>query len=490
MQDEAHRSLSALLDLAPTADEATIVETAGRCLVQLLGERASVLFLDGREVVVAYSSSGQVAAGLRLHLDNYPELQLAVRDRAVIVIRDVQRSPELAAVTRHLPRALRSVVVLPMIVGGTAIGALLMQSSTPLQHDAHRLDTAALLARLTARSIACARLYTAAPVSAIAMGGSAPMFVARDVSAPVRCGRKVLMVDDDPDAMVMMRMAFEREGTTTQIVEAADAKQAMAALSREVPDVLLLDLHLPGMDGIAFADALKSNASCRELPMLFLSAEEDLFARMRGRRRANVDFLAKPFVPDELLARVERLIEHREQRARLQGAAYRDELTGLSNLRHLRERMEVEQSRWQRYGTSVTMMMIDLDGLKRINDRYGHQAGNDALIGVGKILQDTTRDTDVAARWGGDEFVVLMPHADPEHGLALGNRFLQRLRSLSAPDGRALAASVGVASTQPEQKIALQLLLARADAAAYRAKKDGGDRVAVFDAALDGDVVR
>jgi diguanylate cyclase (GGDEF)-like protein len=205
---------------------------------------------------------------------------------------------------------------------------------------------------------------------------------------------------------------------------------------------------------------------------------------VRGLELGAVDYLAKPFHGAELLARVERALQQAAQRKRLERQARVDALTGLGNYRFLVERLGEECRRATRYGLPLALAMIDVDGLKRLNDTRGHAAGNTVLERVGRVLRAEVRESDAAARYGGDEFVVLLPHTTVEEAARFAERVRRRLQAVGVP----ITVSVGVAALAPVEEVAAERLAERlieaADGALYRAKRAGGDRVCT---ACDGD---
>jgi two-component system cell cycle response regulator len=221
-----------------------------------------------------------------------------------------------------------------------------------------------------------------------------------------------------------------------------------------------------------------------QLPILFVSGRDDLAERVRECRQLNCDFLRKPYREQELLARVERCLAESDLRARLESDARIDELTGLGNPRLLDERLGVEAARRARYGTPLTIVVMDLDGLKLINDQHGHLTGTAVLREIGEAVRTEIRETDVAFRYGGDEFVVLLPHTGMADAMAFSDRLLGRIRRLR-PAGIAVTASMGVAAYDDAVDNSIQAQLARADSATYVAKRLGGNRVVASPSARD-----
>jgi len=293
------------------------------------------------------------------------------------------------------------------------------------------------------------------------------------LTLPAR-NKRILVVEDDSELANTLCELLSDEGYQTEsVVSGADAISKVRAAS---PALVILDLGLPDQDGVGVALEMASDRRTVHLPVLFISGHEDLAARVRECRQIQCDFLRKPYHADELLARVERCLAESDLLARLESDARLDELTGLGNPRLLDERLCVEEARRARYGTPLTILVMDLDGLKQINDSNGHLTGTAVLRAVGVALRDEIRETDVAFRYGGDEFVVLLPHTGMGDAMAFSERLLGRIQRLR-PCGIAVSASIGVAAFDDALDDSIRAQLGRADAATYAAKRLGGNRI-------------
>jgi diguanylate cyclase (GGDEF)-like protein len=289
---------------------------------------------------------------------------------------------------------------------------------------------------------------------------------------------RILIVEDDVALIQAMTSLLEEQGYQVESVSRG-ADGVRSAVERP-PALLILDLGLPDQDGLTVAAELVSDRRTAQIPVLFLSGRPDLATRVRVLRDMPGDFLRKPYRAEELLARVERCLTDSDARARLRSDARIDGLTGLGNVRLLAERLQVEAARRVRYGTPLTVVVLDVDGLKQINDAHGHLTGSAVLRSLGDALRAEIRETDVAFRFGGDEFVVLLPHTNLQDGVAFGERLLGRIRSLR-PCAISVSVSIGVAGSDDSKDGTIQAQLGRADAAAYAAKRAGGDRVVTQD---------
>jgi diguanylate cyclase (GGDEF)-like protein len=290
----------------------------------------------------------------------------------------------------------------------------------------------------------------------------------------------ILVVEDDEDArMVLSELLRPRY----DVAAVGDGEEALARAAELNPDLILLDLFLPGMDGFGALTGLRRNARTADTPVIFLSAQGDAETKSQGLSLGAADYLAKPFSEQELMARVDRTLKLSAQKEHYRALAQTDGLTGLPNFRSFHARLEEEVARAHRYGHPLACAMVDLDGLKQINDRLGHAAGNRAIVMLADAVREELRDTDFAARYGGDEFVVLLPSTSESQGAQFAERLRKRLAQVSEQAGLQVSGSLGVAAVSAEDLDAPEAaedLLRRADDALYRAKRSGRDRVEVL----------
>jgi two-component system cell cycle response regulator len=289
---------------------------------------------------------------------------------------------------------------------------------------------------------------------------------------------RILIVEDDATLSAVMCSLLEDEGYLVETV--ARGSDAVKSATDKPPTLLILDLGLPDKDGLTVAKELGNDRRTSQIPVLFLSGQSDLATRVRVFHDMPGDFFRKPYRVEDLLARIERCLTDADARARLRSDARIDELSGLGNVRLLTERLEVEAARRLRYGTPLAVAVLDVDGLKQINDAHGHLTGSAVLRSLGDALRAAIRETDVAFRFGGDEFVVLLPHTDLQAGMAFAERLLGSIRALR-PCAISVSVSIGVAASNDALDDSVQAQLHRADAAAYAAKRAGGDRVMTLD---------
>jgi two-component system, cell cycle response regulator len=300
---------------------------------------------------------------------------------------------------------------------------------------------------------------------------------------PAASGRRqkplILVVEDDEDARMVLTELLRPRYDVDAVGDGETALKRAAELN---PDLVLLDLFLPGMDGFGALTGLRRNSKTADTPVIFLSAQGDAETKSQGLSLGAADYLAKPFSEQELMARVDRTLKLTAQKEHFRALAQTDGLTGLPNFRSFHARLEEEVARADRYSHPLACAMVDLDGLKQINDRLGHAAGNRAILGLADAVREELRDTDFAARYGGDEFVVLLPQTSESQGAQFAERLRRRLIEVSQDAGLPVRGSIGVAAVAADEldsPDAAEDLLRRADEALYRAKRSGRDRVEV-----------
>lgn len=237
---------------------------------------------------------------------------------------------------------------------------------------------------------------------------------------------------------------------------------------------------MPRLGGLGLLEALRGHPRTAGVPLVVLSGQSDSRTIVDCFRQGAADFVAKPGRPDELRVRLKRVWEQASQLARLESLARTDALTGLYNFRALQAKLEEELARAARYGAPLALLLIDLDDLKALNDREGHEAGNAALEVLAEVLRDELREVDFAARYGGDEFVALLPHQTTAEAALVAERLRIRLGRKPWALPEPLSISIGVAGVEGErQQSDPGALLSAADSALYRSKRLGRNRVEV-----------
>jgi two-component system, cell cycle response regulator len=309
-------------------------------------------------------------------------------------------------------------------------------------------------------------------------------------SVPVQPAR-VLVVEDSRTQADWLAQVLVREGYTVSIAQ--DGREAIRRVRTEPVDLVLLDMILPDMDGLQVLRVIKARSDEQFVPVILLSVKSDLDSRVAGLRIGADDFLAKPFADAEIQARAAAMLrikslqdQLRAAKGQLEKLSITDGLTGLYNHRHFEERLAEEFRRSQRYTDPVSLIMLDLDHFKDVNDRYGHPFGDRVLRETAELLRTSTRDPDICARYGGEEFAIILPKTHLQGALAVAERTVRSLRAKTYSSGEAallrVTASLGVAFYPSKDVTSPELLVKFADEALYRAKREGRDTICLFQA--------
>lgn len=329
-----------------------------------------------------------------------------------------------------------------------------------------------------------------------------------DVPRDGRAG-EVLIVDDNPANLDILAALLRGNGYRFRV--ATSGHRAIASAQAQRPDIVMLDITMPEMNGYQVCEALKGDPRTAEIPVIFVSALDDALDKVRAFRAGGADYVTKPFQLEEVLARLENQLKisrlqedlaHRnrelsakneqlEEMSRELAAANRellhlsrtDQLTGLANRRRLMELLESGVTDAARSGRPFSLLIVDIDDFKQYNDHYGHQGGDECLRRVGACLRDSLQETDaIVGRYGGEEFVAGFPGLDDASSLGVARALCDSVRGLAIPHERSRVTSVvtisgGLSTLAAGGAPALPALLGTADAALYRAKREGRDRV-------------
>jgi diguanylate cyclase (GGDEF)-like protein len=299
---------------------------------------------------------------------------------------------------------------------------------------------------------------------------------------------RILIVDDNAMIRSEIKAVLMKDGGFSHFMEASDGLTAFKIIMENPPDVVLCDLVMPGFDGLKFLGLKASRKELEQIPVIILTAEDDLDRKAEILERGASDYVTKPFHEKELLARVRihtklKILQDEllEKNAQLEALSVTDPLTGLANRRRLMTRLEEEVARARRYKTPLSVVMIDIDHFKLVNDTYGHAMGDEVLRNIGAMLKTGVRTTDLAARYGGEELTLVLSHTDLSTAMQVAETLRQKFANLDHQlDGTSLrkTASMGVAAREGEGDLPdAETLLKKADEALYRAKQGGRNRV-------------
>jgi two-component system cell cycle response regulator len=296
---------------------------------------------------------------------------------------------------------------------------------------------------------------------------------------------RILIVDDSKSIREELKRLLEDQGVDAEISEAANGLEGFRLLLDQPTDLVLCDLVMPQFDGFKFLQMCSTRPELAEVPVIMLTAIEDVGQKIRLLSSGASDYITKPFHPGELTARVKVHLkikglqnELRQKNALLLELSTTDGLTKIYNRRHFLELARKEFDRSTRMGLALSLLIFDVDHFKTINDTKGHAAGDDVLVALCVAVQGTLRDYDIFGRYGGDEFVVLLPQSDLAPATRVTERIEKAVREIQLPflgEWR-LGISGGLASKSPPYPD-LESLLKAADDALYEAKTKGRGRI-------------
>jgi diguanylate cyclase (GGDEF)-like protein len=302
----------------------------------------------------------------------------------------------------------------------------------------------------------------------------------------------LLVIDDSATARALVLRTVEAQGLFERVVQAKNGREGLEKAAECRPDVVLSDNVMPELDGYGFVSEFRKVPENEHTPVLILSSEGDTESRLKCFQAGANDYVNKPFHPLELGARLanylklklshddlERAYQELESsNEKLERLAATDGLTGLCNRRHFLTRADDELSRALRYSHTVGFILIDIDHFKSINDGWGHPAGDRTLIEVASVLSNCVRRSDLVARFGGEEFIVMLPETNGEGARAVADKLLSTARERVIPglDPRRVTLSAGIALYDDAHRSSLDAVIQRADQALYRAKQGGRDR--------------
>jgi diguanylate cyclase (GGDEF)-like protein len=293
----------------------------------------------------------------------------------------------------------------------------------------------------------------------------------------------ILVADDSMVVRAVLRRQLETDGHT--VVEAVNGEEAIDACREYHPDVILLDVEMPVLDGHATLARLKADPQLKDIPVVFLTGRVDTADVVNGLRLGAHDYLRKPFEANELMARVSAALrtkwlqdELRTRNAELDRVSRIDMLTNIYNRRHLDEHLRAVISAARRHDRTVGVLIVDIDHFKNVNDEHGHLAGDAVLREVAARLQQAMRTEDALGRWGGEEFLAVLTDTPPEGVRVMAERLRQVVAAapFTLDDGSQIRVTVSVGHTNGREDA--EVLVHRADDALYVAKAEGRNRVA------------
>ncbi|MBI9075885.1 MAG: PleD family two-component system response regulator [Desulfatibacillum sp.] len=299
---------------------------------------------------------------------------------------------------------------------------------------------------------------------------------------------KILVIDDSRlIAHVAKNMLTAREH---EVSVATNGEEGLEAVANIKPDLILLDLIMPGMDGYAVCEKIKGSPATADIPVIMLTSKAETADKVKGLEAGASDYVTKPFEEGELVARVNTHLRIKdlyeslqETNRQLQELANRDGLTGLYNHRYFQDAMTKDFQRAMRYHESLSCVLCDIDYFKKFNDTYGHQTGDIVLSTLARIIEDSLRDTDLAARYGGEEFALVLYHTPAAAAFMVAERLrdsVEKHEFIANDLSLSVTISVGVATFPHPDIPDHKTLIECADKALYKAKENGRNQVISF----------
>lgn len=322
----------------------------------------------------------------------------------------------------------------------------------------------------------------------------------------------ILLIDDLPENLKLLTDLLSQLGYVVR--SAVSGSRGIRSAKLKCPDIILLDINMPEMNGYQVCQALKNDPDLYNIPILFISTLDEIFDKLKAFQAGGVDYITKPFQIEEVVARIEaHLTIKRQQQVlkieiikrkqaeielqkindQLQEVNHKlelllnlDGLTQIANRRRFNDSLLFNWQHHQREQKSLALIIIDIDYFKLYNDSYGHQGGDDCLIQVAQaIAKVPQRIVDLVARYGGEEFAVILPNTSIEGALIIAESIKQAIAELAIPHQNSLVSdritlSLGVASLIPTNEQGLETLIIHADTALYTAKKRGRNQAIAF----------
>jgi diguanylate cyclase (GGDEF)-like protein len=305
----------------------------------------------------------------------------------------------------------------------------------------------------------------------------------------------ILVVDDQPADLETLLSFLKQQHLHVRI--ASSGEQALHVLSKYPADIILLDVKMPDMDGFETCRLIKENKESADIPIIFMTPMDSIDDKVTAFESGGVDYIIKPFQQVEVLARInthitlrkkgqeleKALSEVTRQKKLLEKLSRIDDLTGLFNRRHLNSVIAREFNRSKRHNIELSCLLLDLDFFKRVNDTFGHEFGDFVIQEFAAVIQSSLRISDFAFRYGGEEFLILLPQTETEGALQVAEKIRQHMEANTITDGDSsvtVTVSIGVASFCQHQPSNRNELIAFTDKALYVAKRNGRNQVQVY----------
>lgn len=283
----------------------------------------------------------------------------------------------------------------------------------------------------------------------------------------------ILIVDDDPQVSLLIQCLLNEEHY--QVDVAHSGKEVLSRNDLKSFDLILLDINMPGINGYELCNELKESNETNEIPIIFLTGNCLPEDKVEGFQCGAIDYVTKPFHGSELLARIKNHLELKHNQDYLKELALMDGLTKLYNHSYIHERLSEEISKTKRHNLELSLIMIDLDDFKLINDTFGHKLGDSVLKKVASSITDVLREEDIAGRYGGEEFLIILPNTDNSSAYNVAEKIRNAVKNLKwEPKALKITLSGGVYSFSGET---VNEFIEKADLLLYNAKDTGKDQI-------------
>ena len=297
----------------------------------------------------------------------------------------------------------------------------------------------------------------------------------------------ILIVDDTETNVDIL---VELLSDSYEIVVALDGRSALEILEEQEVDLILLDIMMPIIDGYEVCRRVKQNEKTNNIPIIFITAKMDEESIEKAYEAGGMDYVTKPFKPKELFARIKTQLQLRaliqeleSSKNALKHLSETDPMTDLCNRRYFNHTSKSIMELAKRDKTVLTVVMLDIDKFKEVNDTYGHNVGDEIIISLADILFEMTRKSDLACRFGGEEFILLLPETSLEGAMVIAEKIRKKVESFSLrlEDEREvnITISLGVSQVDTKNDLSMESAIKRADIALYKAKENGRNKVCV-----------
>lgn len=303
---------------------------------------------------------------------------------------------------------------------------------------------------------------------------------------------KILIVDDNPaNIRVLAEMLKDR----FSVLAANNGTRAIKIAQDYGPDIILMDVIMPELDGFETTEELKNNRKTEEIPVIFITAKNDVDDIVKGFSVGGCDYVTKPFNQEELLARLNTHLELKKSKEllkkyisdlenkndELDKMSKTDYLTGLANRRFMMERIKEELARKERNGSNMSILMCDIDHFKKINDSYGHEVGDLVIKEVTNNINKILRKYDVVSRWGGEEFLILLPDIGNKEACIIAEKIRKQIENTKIVDQKIeCRVSITIGVTEYDEKVSISDNINNADEALYQGKNAGRNKIECY----------